>query len=918
MQSARNYSKRCEQPFKPKQTPPLIRPEQLKPPCIAVSKFILTSKPNRRELTAALGSLHTALQRIPHEKLDAKLGDYVFFPLSHVFRQYQQLNDRAVELALLCLDMLVCSCWRVQIAPEMAKQLLILVTFVVGGRPGAAAEDAARSEETKLAGCRCLLDLFSSLERGGETLLDEVDTMPAAGHTVTTLLGAFEKGEMLQLQVVSLQALEKLLLHAVRDEDTRASFYPGVVSGIIKALGMGKTTKRSYTVLKDMVRLLERLIATVLDDRHIPKLPESDAVEKGEETLKLTRSRPWMKATAANTKVALEQVLKLRTHPKVEVRTAVFELARGLLENCAQSMDEATTILVETLVVISGDADEALARLAENTVRVMAMMGDKVKDAVRGCLDRWIGALPKVMAGSDEDAKQRVITRLSTAFGLCTELEMESDLLRDMLADGIKESLLAANASTRPETSLVRATPVQPRLEMLLVDRSNSTEGSQVAKFPDIMAQQRSQTGTMDSMKQLLASLGQSASGLQLAQRHLRDASLPGLPPASRATSLWISLSLLRGSLSADTELSLYLDYDLLEPSPLQRHVLDELLSLSLTSLTTSVESPSESEENAPLHCLALESLSLIAETHKRHFRTELVDALYPVVHHLGSESAEVQQHAIVALNNIAHSCEYGSAKALLLDNVDYMVNAVSLKLNIFDLSPQAPVVLNMLLKLVGPKLVPYLDDLVVSIFSILDGFHEYERLCEELFMVLGVIVEESSKGADEEAKRIEGGAKNATARSRKIRRPLKDDELIQFFKNSRDENRPRLDPLPEPEDEEDEGDEGEEGEDPKAGHPRKPWGKPKAEPTLPLNEEDEEERPPPNPEEEPPKPSKTYEIVQRITRLSQHYLTHGSMHMRAKVLSLVSNATHTLAVNESEYLPRHKRHLARCLLTAV
>jgi hypothetical protein len=83
------------------------------------------------------------------------------------------------------------------------------------------------------------------------------------------------------------------------------------------------------------------------------------------------------------------------------------------------------------------------------------------------------------------------------------------------------------------------------------------------------------------------------------------------------------------------------------------------------------------------------------------------------------------------------------------------MVNAVSLKLNVFDLSPQTPVVLKMMLKLVGPKLVPHLDDLVVSIFSILDGFHEYERLCEELFLVLGIIVEESSKG-DPDVKLIE------------------------------------------------------------------------------------------------------------------------------------------------------------------
>ena len=529
---------------------------QLKPSCVAVSKCILTAIPNLRELTLALGDLHSALQRVPAQKLDTKLGDYVFFPLSHVFGQYQKLNDRAVELALQCLDVLVCSCWRLKIEPEMAKQLLILVTFVVGGKPGATTEAAstARSEETKLAGCRCLLNLFASLERGDTRLLEEVDTMPAVGHTVATLLGAFEKGGMVELQLVALQALEKLLLHAIRDEDMRASFYPGVVSGLVKAVGLGKTTKRSFTVLKDMMKFLERLITAVLDDQHIATLPETNPHEgTGDERLKLTRSKPWMKLTAANTKVALEQVLKLRTHPKVEVRTAVFELARGLLESCGQSLEEATTILVETLVVVAGDADESLARLSENTIRVMAMMGDKVKDSVRGCLDRWIGALPKVMTGNDEDAKLRVITRLSIAFGLCSELDMESGLLRDLLADAVKDSLLASNAPTRTSSALVRATPVQPRLEMLTIDRTSTSFGTnQIAKFPDIMVQQRSQMGTMESMKQLLSSLGQSTSGLELSQRHLRDASLPGISVDSRASSLWISLNLLRPKMSPD------------------------------------------------------------------------------------------------------------------------------------------------------------------------------------------------------------------------------------------------------------------------------------------------------------------------------------------------------------------------------
>jgi len=838
------------------------------------------------------------------DRLDAKLGDYIFFPLSHVFRRYRELNDRSLELALLCLDVLICTCWRVEISVEMGKQLLILLTFVVGGNPNAEEkeeqEEGNRSEETKLAGGRCLLHLFGSFVRsGGAAVIGEADSIPAVGHTVTTLLTTFSGADMLELQLVMLQAMDTLLLETVKDDDMRASFYPGVVSGLVRALGLGKITKRPYQVLKDMVKLLERLISRVLDDVRVFNLPDAEAGDA--ESVGIRRTKSWLKATAANTKVALEQVLKLRTHPRVEVRTAVFELSRELLELCASSLDEATTILVETLAVIAGDEDESLASLSGNSIRVMASMGDKVKDAVRGCLDRWIVSLPRVMTGNDEDAKQRVITRLSVAFGLCMELNMESDLLRDLLADGIKESLLAVNVPKKAGTALVRAAPVRPRLEMLLAD--HPTSGGRIAKFQDALVGQRSQMETMQSMKQFLGALGRSseANGMALAQRHLRDAGARSLPVNERATSFWIAINLLRGSLSATNEVDMYLDFGLLEPPTLQRHVTDELLALAVENLTTTVQDEAECLENAPLHCLALEALSLVAETHKRQFRGELVDALYPVVHNLGSSSAEVQNHAIVALNNIAASCEYPSAKELLLDNVDYMVNAVSLKLNIFDLSPQAPIVLNMMLTLVGPKLVPHLDDLVVSMFSILDGFHEYERLCEELFVVLFSIVEESSKG-DPDLKWIEFGGKTVGGSRRKRRRILKDDELILFLNEYRDENRPRLEPFDPPpvEGDLDGGDEEADGK-----FPRKPWGKGKKD-KSPLNQEGDENSPPPPPppEGESPSPSKTYDIVQRITRLSQHYLTHSSFSLRAKVLQLITHSTSTLSVNEREYLP--------------
>lgn len=794
------------------------------------------------------------------------------------------------------------------IPTELAKQLLVLITFIVGGAvPGAEALVKQRSEETKLAGMKCLIALFGSLERTGKRALADVQYLPAVGHTITTVLGVLVESEAsVDLQTAALDAVADLLFRCIDDEDIIASFYPGVVSGLVKVIGLGRTTKRPYQALRNTVKLLTSIICRVLGDRQTSGLPPDEPValvKKGTVTkgddLKVHRTTAWLKATASQTKTALENILRLRTHPKSEVRKAVFELCRDLLELCSTSLAEATTPLVESMIVFSGDEDdEDLAKLAESTLRVSAALNPNVKDAGQSSLHGWIVTLPTVMGSNDEDAKTRLITRLSASFKLLTEVGLETELLQDMLAGNIRDSLIAANPviTGRREITVQAADDKRVSLDILLISNKSSIGMGKISQFPDVVLGHRSQTGTMHSMKRLLGLLGSSSeTALTLAQRHIRESSRKGSPIRTRSTSLWIAVQLLRGSLARSEEVDEFFDFGFSSTSGLQQRVTEELFSVALSVLGDAAEVTEEADSSNPmLQCLALESLSLIAQAQKQSFRGDLVDALYPVVHLLGASSRDVQNHAIIALNNIAQSCAYPSAKDLLLDNVDYMVNAVALKLNTFDLSPQAPVVLGMMVKLAGPSLVPYLDDMVVSIFSALDAFHGYEGLCEALFGVLGQIVEEGAKVGEVVAITAvrEGG--NARGRKKKI---LTGKEMVEGLRFNADRDRPRIEPLGDIEGVVEDENNGE-------NFPREPWGEgEKREKELPPDF-DSDSDPPRPPEDQVIKPAKSYELVQRITRLSQHYLTHESPTLRMKLLRLVNTASPLLAKNEDEFLP--------------
>ncbi|KAH0607559.1 uncharacterized protein H6S33_002593 [Morchella sextelata] len=780
--------------------------QQLKPSCIAVSHNILTSRPNAQALTLALANLYSNLHSVSNldpNVINNSLGDYVFFPLSHVFRQHQTLNDRALELGLQCLE------------------LLVLITFIIGGAvPGVGIEGKKRSEETNLAGIKCLLVLFESLGRTRKGALADVQYLPSVGHTVTTVLGVlFESTSSIDLQITALDAIAALLFRSVDEDDIIASFYPGLVSGLVKVIGLGKTTKRPYQVLRDS---------------------------------------PGKRVAFAYT-------------PEVRV---------------------------ESMIVFSGDEDDQdFARLAESTLHISAALNQNIKEAIQASLHGWIVALPRVMGGSDEDAKTRLITRLSASFKLLADIGLETDLLQDMLADNIRDSLISTNSSsTRTEITLQPVDDKRVSLELLLVNKDH-IGGGKVARFPDVVLGHRSQIGTVTSMKRLLALLGGSSeTALTLAQRHIRESSRGGTPAGTRATSLWIAVQLLRGSLETSAEVDEFFDLEITSSSGLQQRVTDELFSVSLSVLGDATEAATEDKPgslDSMLQCLALESLSLIAQAQKESFRGDLVDALYPVVHLLGASSREVQTHAIVALNNIAHFCAYPSAKDMLLDNVDYMVNAVALKLNTFDLSPQTPVVLGMMVKLAGANLVPYLDDMVVSIFSALDSFHGYEGLCEALFGVLGEIVEESAKAGEFAAINYVGEVDRRVGSKVKGRHWLTREEMLATLRHDADKERPRVEPL----------EEAEADGSAQEPFPREPWGNGKDNQRLKeLSGDDENESN--RPDDQVIKPTKSYELVQRITRLSQHYLTHDSPVLRTKLLRLVTTASPLLAGNEDEFLP--------------
>ena len=503
------------------------------------------------------------------------------------------------------------------------------------------------------------------------------------------------------------------------------------------------------------------------------------------------------------------------------------------------------------------------------TLTDLAIIHTDLGELIKNAIYNWITSLPRVMQSNDETAKDIVLGQLSKAHGLLTSLNLDSSILEDTLASSLRDSV----------TVLQESSPAPKVLQEAEFDLNSqgaltlATDNAFTTNFQPVMMSQESQKKTRNQFLNLLANLGNEQSQLRISSEMLeyaRNASGPGL-----ISAYWLSSQLVRSANSRNQDLDEFFSSALTVSDDLEV-ANQELFSYSQSILAN----PEERTSDWRLQAIALEVIASTAQRLKSEFRTELVDTLYPIAQLLGSPNPKLREHAITCLNIVSQSCGYTNASALIVDNVDYMVNAISLRLNTFDISPQAPQILVMMIRLTGPSLLLYLDDVVGSIFAALDNFHGYQKLVEVLFAVLGEIVETGSKSGQLQI------ADTPTISHRKTQPSAP--TIAELIKTLEKKSKLTAEPL----------------EHEKV--PQQPWKSAKTlldEASTPVQDQEvtQDEG---NTEVEKPPPTSTYKMLASIARLGQHYLTSSSPLLRSKLLGLVSTSCAALCHNEDQFLP--------------
>lgn len=874
---------------------------KLRPPCVELSNVGLKFRGHQNtpnDVLKALEAVYEVLNELgKQDALDEKLAEYAFFPLSHVFNETQRLTLRCLEVAVNCLRILIEKGWKQYLSPQMGKQLIILLTILVGGNPTQSKEPGGlakpQSEELAVAGIKCLSAIFKALEGpvAEQEIYNEVGTATIIDQTVYILLEGVTDGCSDDVQKASVAALQALYTR-ITDRVVLASIMPRTVSALTKTLKPTTQMRRSFRVLQMCLKLLTETLRTVLNDRAV-KSGQGKAAGRSTSDDRIVLDDSWLKATASQIKIALANVIQIRRHERPEVQNALLDLCLMVIEQCPKSLKDSLPMMVETVVVLSELDSNQTPNDAYSALKHLATTYPDVVDILKDSLHTWITSFPRTMQSNDETAKQRAIKQISTTFQILSQIQSGSDIHNSNMASGLCDSVAAViNSATSVPQPLSSTGDASANLSILCQETNSHS-------FPPVLLDRRSQQQTLVDLQSMITRLNHTNSADAIT--HSIMSRLRYSSDDSIIAPFWLALNFLKSTPRPASRFEDFISLDQTESSslsPSRSSVIEELYYIALPILN---EHPTSTPRDWRASALALEAVALQAQQLGEAFRPELMDALYPVLQFLASSNRNLQIHSMTCLNILTAACNYPDTSTMIIENVDYLVNSVSLKLNTFDVSPYPPQVLLMMVKLCGARLIPYLDDLVDTIFGILDMYHGYPKLVELLFSTLAAIVEEGVKRPSLLA--ITSGGESDVVNHRKnqykhlLISQLAEDFATRRAKRVRDEELEMAD-----------------GE--RVSHPKRPWTMELDGPEQPKDETDslpdaleagesDEPLPPPREPEDAEKPlSKPHTILLHIVKSIPSHLSSPSPFLRRSLLSILAQALPILAPNENSFLP--------------
>ncbi|AAS54412.1 AGL078Wp [Eremothecium gossypii ATCC 10895] len=728
----------------------------LKPFCVALSKLAFLPQQSfdgdSIELATSLEALRLQLQkcRETHKVVSPKIADYVFVPISSLLKQ-DSLCERSTGAVLGVIGELVKLCWSEAgtLPLPLAQQLLTLCAFLASPERGNSPILAKPGDFKWIAvdTLGALLQAIAVQKTAGVYDFNvTTHSSPALGHAVTILLDVLlheVEDSALELRVVEI--LGMLYRDMIGDGEVLSYILPGNVSTFTKLLLKPGLTV-NYMVVCALLDLFADLLCLVYGDASLglslrPIGSLQDALESGKRgapgdahgaiTWPADRQGPhrnesWLRGTSGQLKKALGGLIpKLLMRSNQKINEHLNRFAQTVLKTCGDSLLQCQDELIKALLGTDdgGDPTLDLVRFRPTLTSLLEKDTEKLGEMIR------LGSINELRIMKNLLAALGLVQNLESGFltHVLTKLHSELYLHLQLEVPSIKNTKVLEQSGRLIVTSFDLESEdcyVRQLLRYIGKDTENAIE----ALVRGIGA--RCKTETLDDIVGWLLSSHSE--------------------PLPSALAIWLSSQLLQGyilqpSVKDQCEEYLVFDEDS-DNTPLNcTYALLEQCTQLLTTSTTSISEVTKgtlsgADEMTALLCL--DGFRTAIKVMQEDFRDELIEYLYPLVDSLASSSQDIRSMAQLAILELSGVLYGGSVRTLLLDNTDYMIDCISLRLE-NCVTDRVATILGVLCKIVGFEIVEQFQDVINQIFRMLDYYHGYQDLTLEFFLLFEVIVEE-------------------------------------------------------------------------------------------------------------------------------------------------------------------------------
>lgn len=696
--------------------------EKVKACCLALAQEALKPpslfNPHDSKIIICLQKLLEALEG-QKQHITPTVAEYVFFPIRGLLQQ-NSLGDRQTEYVFIVISFLCKFAWSERgLELERARQLISVVTFLLSPDPPLNPETAGnrnvfseffkKHSSYRAAGLECISQLYRVASHCG--FVDELNRSPATVQIISLLLEALNLNtDDLSAQLIYLEGLRCILANLKAEHI--ALVLPSVASKL--TLLARVPSKRHFKVKVSAIDCLKHTIVDCVGDESW----QAD-IDFG----KTIRTQEWLQTTAEKLSDSFHLILMLQVASqehngsRPELPHAIFNFARDIYENCQNTLspfEEPMERLTQMMLLATSQSQDAsLADTALEFLRVTPT----IKTPLENGFLKHLRQLPSVINSANESRAVTLLNSIASSLSILDPSETVGSFL-DAVESSISVSL--------PKRDAINELPDNAFLASLSLQSYEKNKYLYLSDLGLRVSMGRTTQAALVSALRILGQLNPEPVLSSLCER-LQVLKLRSPRSLDGVTLLWITACVLGGA-NAEIDLHDIVTYcfeDLLKAMEMQAGEYSAQSVITPAHLT--------------LACYVIGEAALVQ---KEGFEEYLVDLVHPLFTVLGGMSSQsIREQAGCAISKIALACGYSSPMALALENKDYLIDGIALQLNTLNLTPSTLQALATLIYISGASIVPYLDDVVASLFVLMDHYHGYSRLVTGILSVFRALI---------------------------------------------------------------------------------------------------------------------------------------------------------------------------------